>query len=174
MALWEFDNNPADDDILAISEEGSSDDLEAVVVKDQKQAKERSLSSKRSRGKRRKRSRSNRRHSKQIAEHALAIPAQAEQKLAAQVPPGAVSTPKPAPAQGIFSLIRAPEAKEEVSTQRDSSGRPGADVPVHMLLAGSQQTQLPMNDFSTGGIEVCQLFKLGRCPRWQCRFKHVK
>mmetsp|Transcript_59438 Transcript_59438/g.141621 ORF Transcript_59438/g.141621 Transcript_59438/m.141621 type:complete len:183 (-) Transcript_59438:164-712(-) len=182
MALWEFGDGPeAEEEVLAISEEGSSDELEAVVVPGKKKAPSSSSSSSSRRGKKskkgRKRSRSRkRRRTGKDDETALAIraPLAATPAVVASAPPAPVAqVAKPTPAQGIFSLIRAPEdQKSEVA--KASSGGIAADVPVSMLLAGSKNVQLPQHDMSTGGVEVCQLFRMGRCPRWQCRFKHIK
>lgn len=58
-----------------------------------------------------------------------------------------------------------------------------ADVPLGVLMgggsmlsgmAGTGGRMIGAGDLSTGGEAYCHNFSIGRCMRWNCRFKHAK
>mmetsp|Transcript_28484 Transcript_28484/g.94541 ORF Transcript_28484/g.94541 Transcript_28484/m.94541 type:complete len:365 (-) Transcript_28484:112-1206(-) len=56
----------------------------------------------------------------------------------------------------------------------------GSDVPLSVLMGGAGMghsaatgvRRIGADDLSTGGDQVCYNFSIGRCSRWNCRFKH--
>mmetsp|Transcript_6925 Transcript_6925/g.19508 ORF Transcript_6925/g.19508 Transcript_6925/m.19508 type:complete len:359 (-) Transcript_6925:62-1138(-) len=62
----------------------------------------------------------------------------------------------------------------EVSVSKVST----ADVPLSVMMGGSSAlnanvVRIGACDLSTGGEQVCFSFTIGKCFRWNCRFKHI-
>lgn len=103
--------------------------------------------------------------------------------------------PASEPVQSLSSLLgRSSPPEGDSSPHSPGSGAAAAapggfsaqDVPIGVLMGtlGGGSMASAMNnmagqrfgssDLSTGGGETCFNFSVGRCSRWNCRFKHVR